>query len=296
MAAQPSGVSAADPVTLVYWSYWNEPETQAQVMKSWMKAFMKRNPHITIEAVWNGRKNGPLARSALNVGTQIDLINSDATILLGGLVQEGAAYPLNDFLTQKALDQDLPISDLFLPGVLDLCTQGDRVYLWPYRYNPILFWYNKDIFEEAGVEAPKTWEEFLAVNDAILKTGYAPIALEGDIGGYQAMYFVYLVSRARAPGFLRTSVTDKTGESWRDPVYLDTARKIRALWDRGYIPAESVGNLWPAGQQTLAFGEAAMELCGAWLPIELAGATGEGFRWGAFNFPTVEGGQGSRHD
>ncbi len=39
-----------------------------------------------------------------------------------------------------------------------------------------------------------------------------------------------------------------------------------------------------------------MELCGAWLPIELAGATGEGFRWGAFNFPTVEGGQGSRHD
>ncbi len=62
MAAQPSGVSAADPVKLVYWSHWNEPEGQTQVIKSWMKAFMKRNPHITIEAVWNGRQNDTLVR------------------------------------------------------------------------------------------------------------------------------------------------------------------------------------------------------------------------------------------
>ncbi len=289
-------VSAEEPVRLVYWSNWNEPEGQARVIKSWIEDFMSKNPQITIEAVWNGRQNQTLVRNALSTGTQIDLIDANSDALLSGLVKEGQAYLLNDFLAQKALDQDVPIKEVFLPGIIDLYKQDDHAYLWPHIYNTVQFWYNKDIFEEAGVTPPNTWKEFLAVNDAILKAGYVPIAAEGDIASYQLYYFTYLVARAKAPGFLRSSVADKTGTTWRDPVYLDTARKIRELWNRGHIPAESVGYLWPAAQQTLAFGEAAMELCGSWLPIELADATGEDFRWGAFNFPAIEGGEGAVDD
>ena len=61
-------------------------------------------------------------------------------------------------------------------------------------------------------------------------------------------------------------------------------------------PAETEGYLWPAGQQTLGFGESAMELVGSWLPIELKDIVAEDFEWGAFNYPAVEGGARSNKD
>jgi raffinose/stachyose/melibiose transport system substrate-binding protein len=83
---------------------------------------------------------------------------------------------------------------------------------------------------------------------------------------------------------------------WRDPVYLETSEMLRTLWDRGFIPEETVGYVWPQGQNTLAFGEAAMSLVGSWLPIELANMTDPEWEWGGFNFPAVEGGEGSVND
>jgi raffinose/stachyose/melibiose transport system substrate-binding protein len=71
---------------------------------------------------------------------------------------------------------------------------------------------------------------------------------------------------------------------------------VRDLWDKGYIPEISKGYQWPAGQQTLATGKAAMELCGSWLPEELNPMAGPNFKWGGFRFPTVSGGVGSLDD
>jgi len=285
------------PVELVYWSMWNENEAQAQVIQGWIEAFEAEHPNISIEAVWNGRQNQTLVRTALESGTQIDFVDQDSDPLAGGLMLEGQAYPLDEYLGIPALDEDVAISDVFTPGVLDLFTgQDGTIYQWPYVYNTVQFWYNQGLFDEVGVEPPETWDEFLAVNDAILAAGYAPLAVESDIAFYQIDFLTYYVERAKGPGFLKAAVEDETGEMWKDPIFLEAAQATRELWDRGHIPEESVGYLWPAGQQTLGFGESAMELVGSWLPIELADLVEEGHEWGAFNFPAVEGGAGSQDD
>ncbi len=151
--------SAQEKVKLVYWSMWNETEPQAKVIQSWIADFEAANPNIDIEATWNGRQNQTLVRTALSAGQQIDLVDQDADPLAGGLVQEGMAYPLNEFLEEKALDEDVPIRDVFTPGTLDLFAVDGQIYLWPYIYNTSQFWYNKNAFAEAGAEPPKTWEE-----------------------------------------------------------------------------------------------------------------------------------------
>jgi ABC-type glycerol-3-phosphate transport system substrate-binding protein len=71
---------------------------------------------------------------------------------------------------------------------------------------------------------------------------------------------------------------------------------IKDLWDKGFIPPESLGYQWPAAQQTLATGKSAMELCGGWLPNELAPMAGPDFKWGGFNFPAISGGAGKTTD
>lgn len=285
----------SEPIELNYWSLWNENEAQAQVIQSWIEEFEAAYPNITINAVWNGRQNQTLVRTALSAGEQIDFIDQDADPLAGGLMLENQGYPLDEYLDLPALDEDTAYRNVFTPGVLDLFAgQDGAIYQIPYVYNTVQFWYNKDMFAEVGIEAPATWDDLLNACDALLAAGYVPIAAESDIAFYQIDFLTYYVERVKGPGFLKAAIEDPTGEAWNDPVFLEAAQATRSLWDRGCIPAETAGYLWPAGQQTLGFGEAAMELVGSWLPIELQDMAE--FEWGAFSFPTVAGGAGSQND
>ena len=176
-------ISAQEDITLVYWSMWNETEGQALVIQDWIAAFEAEHPNITIEAVWNGRQNQTLVRTALGGGQVIDLVDQDADQIAGGLMTEGLGLSLNDYLDTPALDEDVPLRDVFLPGTLGMFDLDGHTYLLPYIYNTVQFFYDKRIFEEVGVEVPETWDEFLAVNEALREADYVPIAAEGNEPG-----------------------------------------------------------------------------------------------------------------
>lgn len=289
-------VSAQEPVTLVYWSMWNETEGQALAIQDAIAQFEEENPNITVEAVWNGRQNQTLVRTALSAGTVIDIVDQDADQIAGGLMRAGIGLPLNDYLAEPALDHDEALSDVILPGTLDMFALDGDVYLLPYMYNTVQFWYDKRVLEEIGADVPATWDDLLALCDSLNEAGYAPIAAEGNEPGYAAFYLTEMLARLKGPGWLRTAAADPTGDLWNDPAVLEAANMTRELWDRGCIPPETLGYVWPQGQQTLAFSTAGMELVGSWLPVELQTMTDEGFEWGGFSFPDVEGGEGSTAD
>ena len=62
-----------------------------------------------------------------------------------------------------------------------------------------------------------------------------------------------------------------------------------------FMSPQTATNKYPAGQQELALGEAAMYLNASWMPSEVADTAGEDFPWGFFAFPQVEdGAEGQR--
>ncbi|MFN8530599.1 MAG: extracellular solute-binding protein [Anaerolineae bacterium] len=290
-------VSAQDQITLVFWSMWNETEGQARVLQDAIAGFEAANPNVHIEAVWNGRQNQTLVRTAISGGNQvIDIMDQDADQIAGGLMREGFALALNDYLQQPALDHEEPLADVFLPNTLNMFSLDEQIYQIPYIYNTVQFWYDKRVFDEVGITPPQTWDELLAACDTLNAAGYAPIAAEGNEPGYAAFYLTEMLARLKGPGWLQQAAADPTGEMWRDPAVLQAAQMTRTLWDNGCVPPETLGYVWPQGQNTLAFGTAAMELVGSWLPVELQNATDPDFQWGGFSFPSVEGGVGSPSD
>jgi len=287
-------VSAQDKINLVYWSMWNATEGQALVLQDAITQYEAANPNVTISAVWNGRQNQTLVRTALSAGTQIDLMDQDEDQIAGGLQRAGQGLPLNDLLKQPALDHNGAISDVFLPGTLNMFDFNGQTYLMPYIYNTVQFWYDKRVFKDAGVEPPATFDDLLAMCPKLKAANYAPIAAEGD--GYDNFYLTELVERQKGAGWLRQAAADPTGEMWKDPAVLNAAKMTRQLWDTGCIPPETTGYAWPQGQNTLAYGQSGMELVGSWIPIELSSATDPAFDWGAFSFPSVAGGAGKQTD
>jgi raffinose/stachyose/melibiose transport system substrate-binding protein len=297
-AAAQQPAASNEKVNLVFWSFWNETESSALVVKDYITEYQKLHPNITISVVWNGRENQTKLRTALSSGTKVDFMDQDADQVAGGMEAEGLGYQLDDLLNEPAADGSGPFKDTIAPGILDQHKMNGHYYLLSYLDNPVMFWYNKDLFDKAGVKPPTTWDEFLTVSQKLKDAGITPLAVEGDGDDYNMMYFTYMVERVKGVGFLLKTMEDKTGEMWKDAVYVDTLTKLRDLWDKGYIPTESKGYIWPAGQQTLATGESAMELCGGWIPKELtdSGTTDPNFRWGGFRFPAISGGAGSIDD
>ncbi len=50
----------------------------------------------------------------------------------------------------------------------------------------VLWCYNKDIFNKAGVQPPNTWKELIAVCEKLQDAGYQPISIAGDFNSFWA--------------------------------------------------------------------------------------------------------------
>ncbi|SEO51742.1 multiple sugar transport system substrate-binding protein [Amphibacillus marinus] len=71
-------------------------------------------------------------------------------------------------LTEKLEQSEQLTPDLFYDGVLASATYEDRYYGVPWIANPLMIYYNKDLFDQEGIDHPSptdpwTWDEFIEV-------------------------------------------------------------------------------------------------------------------------------------
>lgn len=81
------------------------------------------------------------------------------------------------------LDADPEWKDGFMP-LFDKWEYEDHPGIWgvPAEFYAVGIFYNKEIFDEVGIQPPETIEEFEDISDKLLEAGYIPLALgEKDI-------------------------------------------------------------------------------------------------------------------
>ena len=174
----------------------------------------------------------------------------------------------------------------FSPAYLGMCYNDDTLYAIPFQISTYMMYYNKDLFEQAGItEEPKTWDEFKDVCQKLKDAGITPMTMDD---AYATCVIGYHLARLVGEDKVKEIVTE--GE-WDDPAVLQMAQDIEELASNGYY-SEMVGsNVWPAGQNTeLALGTAAMYLNGSWLPNEVKEMAGPDFHWGCFAYPALTDG------
>lgn len=300
-APAPAATEAAvsgEPVEIVYWSLWNEGEPQVTVLKNWMDEYTKLHPNVKFNVTWAGREILTKVQTAMSGGQNIDLIDHEGPAIRGALVTKGLTQPVDKCLALDSADGGGMFKDLFIPGSLEVLAADDgSIHVIPYEIITTGLFTNKDLLAKAGVTSdPLTWTEFMDDLQKIKDSGVVPLAQDAQVDFYNAMWYYTLVQRMKGAGFLLKAAEDKTGASWNDPAFLQAAKMTRELWEKGYIPDESKGFVWPAGQLELAVGNDAMEFVGSWLPNEVKDTAGSDFKWGYFPLPDVEGGVGKRTD
>jgi raffinose/stachyose/melibiose transport system substrate-binding protein len=277
---------------LVYWALWNEGEQEQVVFSQIVEDFEKAYPDVDVEVTWAGREVLTKARSALMAGTQLDLVDQAADELNAALMKNDLALPLDDMLTEKAYGEDVAFQDVLLPGVLDPYKANGKVVFVPYALYTSAFWYDENYFADNGLTVPATWDELMAMCETLKGQGKACIAQDGTVDFYNAYYFYWLAERVMGPGAFYAAVSDTTGQAWADPGWLKVAQMVQEPVEKGYFMDGWDGNVWPAGQVAWAQGEAAIILCGSWVPNETSKMALEGFKYRGFPFPEVADGKG----
>jgi ABC-type glycerol-3-phosphate transport system substrate-binding protein len=154
---------------------------------------------------------------------------------------------------------------------------------------PLVF-YNMAIFEEAGVEVPTTWDEFLAVSQAIKDAGHIPMLMCAAEPWCASFPAVGLVSQNVFGDDPEWMLKRKAGEvSFSDPEFVAAMQMFADLNEMGYIDDGALGTDFATANQTFYDGGAAMYMQGSWFigypPEDM------GFEMGAFLLPRPDGQQ-----
>lgn len=285
--------SDAEQIELNYWSMWNEAEPQGAVINEAVAAFEAEHPNVKINVNWMGRDIIKVIATKLEAGEKIDLYDSPVNTLLP--VSKQYALDLTPYYEKDyPTTNGQPYQDVVLPAMTEVTkTYSNENEINAVSYAPFIqcMFYNKDQFADAGIEKlPETWEEFLDCCEKLKAAGYAP--LTADDAYMVALPGMYL-ARAKGSDWVSKLVTENSDEMWRDPAVLEMAQAYADMAEKGYFEENTVSNIFPAGQQSLANGQAAMYLNASWVINELMPVTGEDFPWGQFNFPMVPNGEGN---
>ena len=148
--------------------------------------------------------------TAIQAGDPPDLFQSWGGGVLRQQVEAGQVMDLTDVLSD--------VIDNIAPGALAPYTVDGRVYGLPWNMGMVGFWYNTELFEEAGItKEPQTWSEFLDVVRQLKDAGITPIALGQADQWPGHFWWAYLATRAagltRSPRPTTTSSSATPGSS-----------------------------------------------------------------------------------
>jgi raffinose/stachyose/melibiose transport system substrate-binding protein len=273
---------------LTYWAMWNETEPQAEVIKAAINDFKAANPGVNVKVQWNGRDIRKTLKAALDAGQGIDIFENDPAWITKNL-GINYALKLDDYFAKTYATTDGKVfKDTIIPVIttwISSFSKGQGLYYVPNQAYNVGIYYSKDAFQKANIDkAPQTWDEFLSACKQLKAAGYAPLTVDD---AYMELLMGQYLGMEKGDAWVSKLMQDKTGAMWDDPAVLQFAKAYEDLYKKGYISKNAAGNKYPAGQQELGLGKAAMYLNGSWLPNELASTTGPNFKWGAFSFPNI---------
>lgn len=291
--------SDGDRTKVVYWSMFSTGEPLQRMIETATEQFMEDNPDIEVEINWAGRDVLTQLQSAINAGQQVDIVDHSNDRVRNAVVVNDLALQLDDYLDEPAYgESDGTWLESFNPGAVEAFAEDDGIYMVPREAYVSGIWYNVDMLADAGITPDvtgMTWDEFLDILDTLEQENpdVSPLGADGNIDFYNNWWFSYLAIRLAGRDAFEEAAYDESGESWRQPEFLEAAEMVRELQDRGYFQSGFEGSVFPAAQQQWVNGQIAMMLMGAWLPKEMEDQQPEDFTMDMFAFPNVEGGQGN---
>ncbi|OZU86982.1 hypothetical protein CIL03_19180 [Virgibacillus indicus] len=221
--------SGEDQIELKFLQKWPEPE-YAPFFEKVVEEFEKENPKIKIkmEAVGDDPMKDKL-RTTIGGGDAPDITFSWSGEFVQKFIDAEVALDLTQYV-----NEDTDWKESFVPASLEPFMSEGKNYGIPIRLVGKFFVYNKEIFNEFGLEEPQTWEEFMAVNEKLKGEGIAPIQLGNELPWASVHYLTDLNQKLVPEEVLAKDYNPESGEFTHEG-YVEALKTLKELNDKGYF-------------------------------------------------------------
>jgi multiple sugar transport system substrate-binding protein len=274
---EPAAEEAADePITLTMtaWDVATTPYWQAVV-----DAYEAQNPNVKVELIdVTSAEYHDKVNIMLSGGDETDIITVKDIPGYSAMLTRGQIIPLNDYIDADSFDLSV------YSGAGEELTFEGSIYALPFRSDIWILYYNKDIFDAAGLDYPKdiTWAEYDALARE-LTSG------EGNEKVYGAHHHTWRSTVQLATTQDGKNTVIATDYSFMKPIYdmIVAMQDDGIIMDYGSLKASSThysGVFWNE--------QIAMLPMGSWFIGSMIAAENDGnadFNWGVAKFPVPEG-------
>lgn len=270
-ACSNDGTSADGTVTLEFFQSKSEA---IEIVDELIADFEAENPGIKIEQQ-NAQDGLTVLMSRIAKDDIPDIIG---TSNYGDVAQTGILKEQNGTAAYDAVSNDALFENM------RQMAKSDKDYAVPWSMNAVVVMYNKDQFAELGLEVPQTWDEFIAVCDAIEEAGRQPLYFT-----WKDAWTIKTISNSLGGSTQGSDFWSKLQDgsaTFSDSAAWRTAAE-RMLQLKEYAQEDPFGTSYDSGNTAFANGEAVMYIEGTWAIPEVYKHNPD-VNIGAFALPTSD--------
>jgi multiple sugar transport system substrate-binding protein len=270
----PSGTGGKKEITFLV---FETPNLTPQVWDAAIKRVTDRYPDIAVKKLVSPTQDRTTyAKQLLTAGQFPDVMIAVAP---SGFAEAGNLYA---WTPDELKDFQFPTNGAVRGKVYQLPANTQTI--------PVVY-YNKDLFQRAGIAAaPATYPELLADAAKLKAKGITPFVIGGvhDSVGPLFAGIAGTEVYAKNPNWMHDRRAGKV--KFSGPEFKAAAAKLADLAAKGYLDKRDVSRDYAAGQQAFLDGKGAIYAMGNWLAGALdAPATKPKFEVGQFSWPADDG-------
>lgn len=253
------------PVKLTVLDGYAPEDPHGQYIYQYAEEFMEQNPDIKVEIQAVATNDIPTKLAAMAASPEelptIFFCNAETIQTLNDL---GLPRDLMEYMPED-------MREGLANGVMDACTIDGKMVFYPIVVQPQAVIYRKDRFEEAGLQVPVSWDEFIQCAKALTKDtdqdgqtdqwGFSMVGSNNSSG--QSRFMAYLWSN----GFELVHQEDGSKE-WKtdistDPEFIKVFSRWTGMNEEGIVPTGITEVDYPTSSNYFAMGYTSMFLTGS---------------------------------
>src|SRR3954453_1965135 len=250
---------------------------------TWGKAMVKEwntahpDEKVTAQEIPAGKTSEEVIGASITAGNAPCLVFNTSPAAVPQFQKQGGLVPLDDF--SKGTDY---VESRSGDNADQYKSPDGKYYQIPWKQNPVMIFYNKDLFKKAGLDTSKppltTYADVLATSKKIVDSGAAPSAIAPAPSSefFQSWFDFYPLYAAESGG----KQTIEDGKATFDsPAGKDVWNFWHEMYAKGYSPKEAFSG------DAFADQKAAMAVVGPWAIAVYKGKV----NWGVVPVPTKSG-------
>lgn len=280
-----SDSESSDGKTLKLWHYEGPDSAMGKAWNAAIKEFEATHAGVKVKFEEKGFEQiQKTAAMVLNSHDAPDLMEYNKGNATAGLLsKQGLLTDLTPEVTKRGWDKLIPPTVKTTSVYDDKGVMGSGKWFGVPNYAEYtMIYYNKDLFDEAGIKVPTTFAEFTAALAAFKAKGTTPLTNAG--AEYMAQQFLYQLALSKADRAWVDSYERYTGKvDFHDAAWTYGAATFADWVKKGYIAKTSAGIKAEDAGVAFMSGKFPIMFSGSWWAGRVASEAK--FDWGTMPWP-----------